>query len=145
MSGSFTANDPDGDTLSASVIINGASYAVNAVGTTTITTDYGTFTITPSAVGSNVTYNYTYTLNNEDYGNADSLKQGEIHTDSNVVSITDGINTSITQPINVIIEGTNDAPDIIRVDDVALKEDGVCAGSYGQKEKELFQGGIFHL
>lgn len=133
-SGSFTANDPDGDTLSASVIINGASYAVNAVGTTTITTDYGTFTITPSNAGSNVTYNYTYTLNNEDYGNADSLKQGEVHTDSIVVSITDGMNNNITQPINVIIEGTNDAPDIIRVDDVTLKEDGVFAGSYGQKD-----------
>lgn len=134
MSGSFTANDPDGDSLSASVIINGTSYAVNATGTTTITTDYGTFTITPSNAGSNVTYDYTYTLNNEDYGNTDSLKQGEIHTDSIVVSITDGINTGITQPINVVIEGTNDAPDIIRVDDVVLKEDGVFAGSYGQKD-----------
>ena len=129
-SGSFTANDPDGDTLSASVIINGASYAVNAVGTTTITTDYGTFTITPSAVGSNVTYNYTYTLNNEDYGNADSLKQGEVHTDSIVVSITDGINTSITQPINVIIEGNCEFGDNVEIGaGCIIKNTKIAAGT----------------
>ncbi len=134
MSGSFSAYDPDGDSLSASVVINGTSYAINATGTTTVTTEYGTFTITPSNPGSSVTYNFTYTLNNEDYGAADSLKQGEIHTDSILVTVTDGINPVKTQPINVVIEGTNDAPDIIRVDDVVLKEDGVFAGDYGVKD-----------
>ncbi|MDD4700698.1 MAG: VCBS domain-containing protein [Desulfovibrio sp.] len=134
VNGSFSVHDPDGDTLSASIVINGASYAINTTGPTTVTTEYGTFVITPSNAGSNVTYNFTYTLNNDDYGATDSLKEGEIHTDKIVVSVTDGINPVKNQPINIVIEGTNDAPDIIRVDDVTLKEDGVFAGSYGEHD-----------
>lgn len=127
MSGSFTANDVDGDSLTATVNMGGRQIGVSLSGPTTIESDYGTLVITPQGGGSNVTFNFTYTLKQDPYSATDSLAQGEQHTDSIVISVSDGKGHTVTQPINAVITGSNDAPDIQQVNDFQLKDDGVYA------------------
>lgn len=126
-SGSFTVRDPDGDSLTATVSIGGKTVAVSLDGPTTVESDYGTLVITPSGRGSNVTFDFEYTLKEEPYSKTDRLAQGEQVTDGIVISVNDGMGHTVTQPINVVITGSNDAPDIEGVDDFVLKDQGVWA------------------
>lgn len=127
-SGSFTVRDPDGDSLTATVSIGGKTVAVSLDGPTTVESDYGTLVITPSGRGSNITFDFKYTLKEEPYSKTDRLAQGEQVTDGIVISVNDGMGHTVTQPINVVITGSNDAPDIEGVDDFVLKDQGVWAG-----------------
>lgn len=134
-SGSFTVRDPDGDSLTATVSIGGKTVAVSLDGPTTVASDYGTLVITPSGRGSNVTFDFEYTLKEEPYSKTDRLAQGEQVTDGIVISVNDGMGHTVTQPINVVITGSNDAPDIEGVTDLTLKEKGVFAGTYGRDDR----------
>lgn len=122
-SGSFHISDADGDALTAVVRIAGKTVAINGV--TTVQGQYGTLVITPVGGGSDITYNFTYTLDNSPYGATDSLAQGQRVTDHIFIDVNDGRGHTITQPIAVHVTGTNDAPDVQHVDDFNLKEGGV--------------------
>ena len=127
-SGSFSVADPDGDSLSTTVSMGGKVVAVSTAGPTTVESDYGTLVITPSGGGSNITFTYTYTLKQDPDSPTDSLAQGEKQADNIVFSINDGQGHTVTQPINVVITGSNDAPDITGVGStLTLKESGVYA------------------
>lgn len=139
-SGSFTVRDPDGDSLTATVSIGGKTVAVSLDGSTTVESDYGTLVITPRGRGSNVTFNFEYTLKEEPYSRTDQLAQGEQVTDGIVISVTDGMGHTVGQPINVVITGSNDAPDITGVvsdlggaDGHTVKDDGVFGRQGDQK------------
>ena len=75
ITGSFSAHDPDGDSLTARVNIGGKSVPISGV--TTIESDFGKLIITPVGGGGDVTYNFSYELNDTPYGHADSLAKGE--------------------------------------------------------------------
>lgn len=127
-SGLFSVADPDGDSLTTTVSMGGKVVAVSTTGPTTIESNYGTFVVTPKGSGSNITFEYTYTLKQDPYSPADSLAEGEKQVDNIVFSINDGKGHTVTQPINVVITGSNDAPDITGVGAaLTLKEDGVYA------------------
>lgn len=127
-SGSFSVADPDGDSLTTTVSMGGKVVAVSTAGPTTIESDYGTLVITPKGGGSNVTFEYTYTLKQDPDSPTDSLAEGEKQADNIVFSISDGQGHTVTQPINVVITGSNDAPDITGVGStLTLKEGGVYA------------------
>lgn len=126
--GSFIVQDPDGDSLTATVAIGGKTAAVSLTGPTTVESDYGTLVITPKGGGSNVTFNFEYTLKEEPNSKTDQLAQGEQVTDGIVISVNDGMGHMVNQPINVVITGSNDAPDITHVTStLTLKEGGVYA------------------
>ncbi|WP_291439830.1 VCBS domain-containing protein [Desulfovibrio sp.] len=138
--GSFTVRDPDGDSLTATVTIGGKTVAVSLDGPTTVESDYGTLVITPSGRGSNVTFDFEYTLKEDPYSKADQLAQGEQVTDGIVISVNDGMGHTVTQPVNVVITGSNDAPDITGVvsdiggaDGHTVKDDGVFGRQGDQK------------
>ncbi|WP_417038599.1 VCBS domain-containing protein, partial [Desulfovibrio legallii] len=133
-SGSFHISDADGDALTAVVRIAGKTVAINGV--TTVQGQYGTLVITPVGGGSDITYNFTYTLDNSPYGATDSLAQGQRVTDHIFIDVNDGRGHTITQPIAVHVTGTNDAPDVQHVDDFNLKEGGVFSGAYGTKDRD---------
>lgn len=126
-SGSFSVADPDGDSLTTTVSMGGKVVAVSTAGPTTVASDYGTLVITPRGGGSNVTFEYTYTLKQDPYSPTDSLAEGEKQADNIVFSINDGKGHTVTQPINVVITGSNDAPDITGVQNGTVKDDGVWA------------------
>ena len=127
-SGSFSVADPDGDSLTTTVSMGGKVVAVSTAGPTTVESDYGTLVITPRGGGSNVTFEYTYTLKQDPDSPTDSLAEGEKQADNIVFSINDGKGHTVTQPINVVITGSNDAPDITEVGStLTLKEGGVYA------------------
>lgn len=127
--GSFSVADPDGDSLTTTVSMGGKVVAVSTAGPTTVESDYGTLVITPRGGGSNITFEYTYTLKQDPYSPTDSLAEGEKQADSIVFSISDGKGHTVTQPINVVITGSNDAPDITGVQNGVVKDDGF----YGTK------------
>lgn len=128
-SGSFSVSDPDGDSLTTTVSMGGKVVAVSTAGPTTVESDYGTLVITPSGGGSNITFEYTYTLKQDPYSPTDRLAEGEQQTDNIIFSINDGQGHTVTQPINVVITGSNDAPDITGVQNGEVKDDGF----YGTK------------
>ncbi|KFZ37729.1 hypothetical protein HR45_07670, partial [Shewanella mangrovi] len=63
--------------------------------------DFGDFTIDPD------TGDWTFTLDN---ANQQALAQGETHTETFVVTVTDEQGLTDTQEVSIIITGTNDAP-----------------------------------
>ncbi len=143
LTGSFTASDPDGDSLAATVTMGGTSVAINGV--TRIVNNYGTLIITPVGSGSNVTYQYSYEVNDNPVDplfkatdprtdGADSLAQGESHTEVVTITLRDSMGHVVTQSINITITGSNDAPDIRSFDDMTLKDDGHFAGVHGVKD-----------
>ena len=145
ITGSFTVNDPDGDSISATVNFGGSSVAINGV--TTLSNNFGTLIITPSGGGSNVTYQFSYEVNDNPVDplfrpgdlrtdGADSLAQGETHTEVITITISDGMGHTVTQPINITITGTNDAPDIRSFDDLTLKDDGRFGGTDEYTDKD---------
>ena len=144
--GSFTVRDPDGDSLTATVTIGGKTVVVNLGGPTTVESDYGTLVITPKGGGSNVTFDFEYTLKQDPYSKTDQLAEGETYTDKIVISVTDGMGHTVNQPIDAVITGSNDAPDITGVNDLVLKEkgayaDGLPSGELNEKENDPTIGG----
>ncbi len=141
MGGSFTVRDPDSDSLTATVTIGGKTVAVSLGGPTTVESDYGTLVITPTGGGSNITFNFEYTLKQGAGSKTDQLAEGEIYTDGIVISVNDGEGHTVNQPINAVITGSNDAPDITGVNDLTLKDDGVWAAG----EREEYAKGNYKL
>ena len=143
ITGSFTITDPDGDSITATVNMGGTSVAISGV--TKVATDFGTLIITPSGGGANVTYQFTYEVNDNPVDplfkqadprtdGADSLAEGETHTEVITITLSDGMGHTVTQPINITVTGSNDAPDIRSFEDMALKDDGHFAGTYATKD-----------
>lgn len=131
VSGSFSVHDPDGDSMTASVTIGGKIFAVSLAGPTTVESEYGALVITPRGSGSNLIFDVEYSLKQGPYSPTDRLAEGESHTDEILVSVNDGRGHTVNQPINILINGTNDAPDITGVDDLTLKDKGVYAAGDG--------------
>lgn len=137
---SFSISDPEGDPLSGFVYMGGKAIPIVIGGTTTVDSDYGTLEIVTSGGGGNLTITYTYALKEPESntgtagGPVDRLAKGEEHTEAISFSFNDGHGNVVTQPVNLTIVGSNDAPDITGVDDLALKEDGVFDGTYGTKD-----------
>ena len=143
ITGSFTITDPDGDNITATVNLGSTSVAITGV--TKIATDFGTLIITPSGGGANITYQFTYEVNDNPVDplfkaadprtdGSDSLAQGETHTEVITITLSDGMGHTVTQPINITVTGSNDAPDIRSFEDMTLKDDGHFAGAYGTKD-----------
>ena len=144
ITGSFTITDPDGDNITATVNLGSTSVAITGV--TKIATDFGTLIITPSGGGANITYQFTYEVNDNPVDplfkaadprtdGSDSLAQGETHTEVITITLSDGMGHTVTQPINITVTGSNDAPDIRSFEDMTLKDDGQFEGKYGTEDK----------
>ena len=97
VTGSFSVRDPDGDSLTATVTIGGKTVAVSLNGPTTVESDYGSLVITPRGGGSNITFDFEYTLKEEPYSKTDQLAEGEQVTDGIVISVNDGMGHTVTQ------------------------------------------------
>jgi len=137
--GSFSVADPDGDSLTTTVSMGGKVVAVSTAGPTTVASDYGILVITPTGGGSNITFTYIYTLKQDPNSPTDSLAEGEKQADNIVFSISDGQGHTVTQPINVVITGSNDAPDITGVSGpLGLTEDGEYANGDRQADGKLY-------
>ena len=106
-SGSFTATDVDGDTLTWS-----------PVGTPDAT--YGTFSLDPS------TGEWTYELDN-DLPATQALKEGETVDLTYTVQVSDGEGGTATRTVTITITGTNDAP-VANEDTGVVSEAGVSGG-----------------
>ena len=106
-------SDPDkADTLTVTEIKNSDGTTVSAGGT--ITGKYGSLKVNNDGT-------YTYTLNDGTNGdktnNVQQLMADEKATDEFTVSVTDGHNIK-TETVTIHITGTNDAPEITKVDGV---------------------------
>ena len=119
--------------------MGGKVVAVSTAGPTTVASDYGILVITPTGGGSNITFTYIYTLKQDPNSPTDSLAEGEKQADNIVFSISDGQGHTVTQPINVVITGSNDAPDITGVSGpLGLTEDGEYANGDRQADGKLY-------
>lgn len=129
---SFTVRDADGNQLTASLMDKDGNPLKNVgtddSGKMTVQTEYGILTVTPveNADGT-VTYTYHYELDDK---LSDSLDQGDSVHEAFQIQVSDGHNGFVTHPVDIIIEGTNDAPTFNgRGQNVQLKEDGVFDGN----------------
>lgn len=129
---SFTVRDADGNTLKASLLDKEGNPLGNVhtddSGKMTVQTEYGILTVTPveNADGT-VTYTYHYELDDK---LSDSLDQGDSVHEAFQIQVSDGHNGFVTHPVDINIEGTNDAPTFNgRGQNVQLKEDGVFDGN----------------
>ncbi len=112
---SFTVKDVDaGDKLTASIVGADGKPAQGVVvnpdtGVMTLVTEYGTLTVTPTVNDDgSVKYTYNFELNDK----ADSLNEGEKVDYKYTIDVIDGHGTSVSQTVNVHIDGTNDAPNL---------------------------------
>ena len=116
-------SDPDqNDTLTVTKIEFSDGTTVNAGGT--INGKYGSLTVNSDGT-------YTYTLNSGTDGDKSNdvqrLMADEKVTDEFTVSVTDD-NTTKTETVTIHITGTNDAPEITKVDGVDSDEHGFTEG-----------------
>ena len=116
-------SDPDqNDTLTVTEIKNSDGMTVDAG--VTIAGKYGSLTVNSDGT-------YTYTLNDGTDGdkanNVQRLMAGENAEDKFTVSVTDG-HTTKTETVTIHITGTNDAPEITKVDGVDSDEHGFTEG-----------------
>ena len=129
--GSFTVKDADtGDALKATIVDRDGNpldnVQVGENGVMTVVTEYGTLTVTPMTnEDGSVTYDYQFDLDNSA---ANSLAQGEHNDVGFQIQISDSHGASVTQDVNVRIEGTNDAPKIV-YESIHMKDDGVYNGN----------------
>ena len=132
--GSFKVTDADGDTLTATLLDKNGVPVKGVVtddsGTMTVQTEYGTLTVTPTeGADGSVTYTYHYELDNT---LADSLNEGDDPVQEHFqIEVSDGHGGTVTQPVDITIEGTNDAPTFNgHGQNIQLKEEGVYNGNH---------------
>ena len=146
--GSFTVRDIDiHDTLTATITGESgqamSGVEVDGNGVMTLVTDVGTLTVIPQTRADGVTI-YTYHFDLDDAA-VNSLSEydashrvafdpahpelGGNYLDLNFnIEVSDGHNGTVSQPVNIHIEGTNDGPQITG-DTVHLREEGVHDGN----------------
>ncbi len=93
------------DADSGSILTYATSGAKEVGGKLEVQGEYGTFTLDPDQ-GS-----WTYVLDN-DNPKVDALKNGQTLTDSFPITVSDQFGLSASETVNVIIEGSTDAPKI---------------------------------
>lgn len=145
--GSFRVADADGDTLTATLLDKDGNPMQGVVtddsGTMTVQTEYGTLTVTPTeGADGSVTYTYHYELDNT---LADSLNEGDDPVYEHFqIEVSDGHGGTVTQPVDITIEGTNDAPTFNgRGQNVQLKEEGVYNGNTETTDDHKDNGFVF--
>lgn len=146
--GSFRVADADGDTLTATLLDKDGVPLKGVVtdkdsGTMTVQTEYGTLTVTPTqGADGSVTYTYHYELDNT---LADSLNEGDDPVQEHFqIEVSDGHGGTVTQPVDITIEGTNDAPTFNgRGQNVQLKEEGVYNGNNETTDDHKDNGFVF--
>ncbi len=145
--GSFTVHDKDANDSQTVTVTDNNGNAYNLVagpgGVLTVTTEYGVLTITPSTEddghgGKTTTYDYSFNLfdkNNSGYQDAaGKLNEGESVNFPFNINVTDNSGESVTQKVDVTIEGTNDAP-VLTLDGgatpspIEVSEDDVFSGT----------------
>ncbi|GEA52937.1 RTX toxin [Vibrio inusitatus NBRC 102082] len=95
---------------------------------------YGSFTLNKSSG------TWTYTLDNQ---NHQDLAQGEHHTETLLVTVTDEHGAKTTQQVTVEVEGTNDSPVITsQVQTGAVKEDDVLRASGQVTASDVDRGAV---
>lgn len=145
--GSFKVTDADGDTLTATLLDKDGNPMRGVVtddsGTMTVQTEYGTLTVTPTeGADGSVTYTYHYELDNT---LADSLNEGDDPVLEHFqIEVSDGHGGTVTQPVDITIEGTNDAPTFNdHGQNVQLKEEGVYNGNNETTDDHKDSGFVF--
>ena len=145
--GSFRVVDADGDTLTATLLdkdgVPMKGVVTDDSGTMTVQTEYGTLTVTPTeGADGSVTYTYHYELDNK---LADSLNEGDdpVHEHFQI-EVSDSHGGMVTQPVDITIEGTNDAPTFNgRGQNIQLKEEGVYNGNQETTDDHKDNGFVF--
>ena len=145
--GSFKVTDADGDTLTATLLDKNGVPVKGVVtddsGTMTVQTEYGTLTVTPTeGADGSVTYTYHYELDNT---LADSLNEGDDPVQEHFqIEVSDGHGGTVTQPVDITIEGTNDAPTFNgHGQNIQLKEEGVYNGNHETTDDHKDNGFVF--
>lgn len=145
--GSFTVHDKDANDSQTVTVTDNDGNPYNMVagpgGVMTVTTEYGVLTITPATVvdehgGKTTTYDYSFNLfdkNNPGYQDAaGKLNEGESVKFPFNINVTDNSGESVTQKVDVTIEGTNDRP-VLTLDGgatpspIEVSEDGAFSGT----------------
>ena len=126
VTGTLSATDPEGDTLTYSVVGSTASS-----GNHTVVGTYGTLVLNAS------TGAYTYTLNNSATA-VNTLTASDTKTESFSVQVTDGTNTTDAQSLSFTITGSNDAPEITVSDlsDIAENSTNAIAATVAASDAE---------
>ncbi len=145
--GSFKVTDADGDTLTTTLLDKNGVPVKGVVtddsGTMTVQTEYGTLTVTPTeGADGSVTYTYHYELDNT---LADSLNEGDDPVQEHFqIEVSDGHGGTVTQPVDITIEGTNDAPTFNgHGQNIQLKEEGVYNGNHETTDDHKDNGFVF--
>lgn len=132
--GSFTVKDADterGDTLTATLVDKEGNPVDGVVtnpdtGAMTLVTGYGVLTVTPGHnTDGTVTYKYQFELDNT---KANGLAEGDSVPLDFHIQVSDSSGASVTQEVNVRVEGTNDGPKVSGTQ-VHVKEEGVYDGN----------------
>lgn len=147
--GTFTVKDVDVHDKLVATITDGSGQAIPGVtvdgnsGVMTLVTDFGTLTVTPQThADGTITYTYHFDL---DDAAVNGLSQyddsrpvafdpshpelGGNYLDLNFkIEVNDGHKGTVSQPVRIHIEGTNDGPQITG-DKVHLREEGVHDGN----------------
>ena len=145
--GSFKVTDADGDTLTTTLLDKNGVPVKGVVtddsGTMTVQTEYSTLTVTPTeGADGSVTYTYHYELDNT---LADSLNEGDDPVQEHFqIEVSDGHGGTVTQPVDITIEGTNDAPTFNgHGQNIQLKEEGVYNGNHETTDDHKDNGFVF--
>lgn len=159
--GSFTVRDIDTkDTLTAT-ITDGAGNPLEGVtvgdgDVMTLVTEFGTLTVTPqTGTDGTVSYSYRFDLNDSavnglsQYDDSRPVAFDPVHPelggnylDLNFgILVDDGHNGTVSQPVRIHIEGTNDGPRITG-DTVHLREEGVYDGNTGTTDDKGHDGSV---
>ncbi|MFM9941757.1 MAG: beta strand repeat-containing protein, partial [Hyphomicrobiaceae bacterium] len=145
-SGSLTFIDGDvGDTATTAHVPVTAVWSGGTLSALQIAALQGGFAITPASFGTNSgTINWSYAVAE---ANIDFLRAGQSVTLTYSVTVTDGLGASDTQPVTVVITGTNDiatisvlgTPDATVIEDADLSASGSLRVADADFSEAVFQ------
>src|SRR6185312_4237645 len=118
-----TPSTTDSLTASGQVTSSDVDHGATATYSGDATGSYGSFAVN-AATGV-----WTYTLDN---ANHQDLAQGESHTETFTVTVTDDHGATATQPVTITITGTNDKPVITSADQAGTVTEDTALTASGQ-------------